>query len=158
MSKYIFVHLLEEVTAAGHTVPAGEILQLTEKSANALVNDGLATYAQPNDETHAEIGAESSTGDEKGANHSNTPENVKTPSEGSKDGLKAHSDLPSPDDIVEKAADDRELTYKALYAQYTDKELRPKAKDAGVEFAYDALKGDIVNAIIDQGKAADFLK
>lgn len=166
MSKYIFVHLLEDVTDAGHTVPAGEIMQLTEKSAHALVNDGLAAYAEPNDETRAEIDAALRTGDEKGANHSNTPENDKTSSEGSKAPLNESNVLPSDEEVAEQVDaavneqfdNDRKMTYDALYAQYTDKELRPKAKQAGVEFAYDANKGDIVNAIIDQGRAADFLK
>jgi len=166
MSKLIFVYLLEEVTAAGKPVPAGEILQLSEKSANALVNDGLATYAEPTDETRAKIDAAQSTDDEKGSNHSNTPETDKTPSEGSQAPLNVSTDLPSDEEVAEQVDaavkeqfdNDREMTYKALYAQYTDKELRPKAKELGVEFPYDANKGDIVNAVIDQGKAADFLK
>lgn len=51
-----------------------------------------------------------------------------------------------------------ELQRKALDSQYKRDELAEAAKAAGVEFAFDAKKDEIVDAILAQDKAAALLK
>jgi hypothetical protein len=51
MSKYIFVMLKEPVTLETGEVPAGEVIELTELSAQALINEGKAAEATPDGET-----------------------------------------------------------------------------------------------------------
>lgn len=46
---------------------------------------------------------------------------------------------------------------KALNDKYTRDDLAAKAKEIGVEFAYDAKKGDIVDAVIAADKAEALL-
>lgn len=54
--------------------------------------------------------------------------------------------------------EERAKVYKALDAQYKKDPLIAEAKAAGVEFAFDATKPVIINAVIDQGKAEVLLK
>lgn len=55
------------------------------------------------------------------------------------------------------AAEELEKTKKALNDKYTRENLAAAAKEAGVEFAYDAKKEDIVNAVITAEKAEALL-
>jgi hypothetical protein len=57
-----------------------------------------------------------------------------------------------------EAAEARAKVYKALDAQYKVDDLKAAAQGADVEFTADAKKADVINAIIDQGKAEQLLK
>jgi hypothetical protein len=61
------------------------------------------------------------------------------------------------DEAAAKAAEIAQIR-EALYSQYKRDELAEAAKQAGVDFAYDAKKAEIIQAIIDQGKVAAILK
>jgi hypothetical protein len=152
MSKQLFVLLETSVVANGQDVPAGEVIALPELSATALVNEGKGVFAEPaehidlDEEPHNEPGedaGEAQTG-ETGQDGTNTQDDLKT--------------APGDAEGQITTSDDREATYKTIYAKYTDAELRPLAKEHGIDFAYDATKKDLVYAIIDQGKAAEFLQ
>lgn len=62
------------------------------------------------------------------------------------------------DEAAQAAAAELERIKKALDDQYKAPELKDAAKDAGVEFAYDATKPEVIQAVIDQDKAAALLK
>jgi len=55
-------------------------------------------------------------------------------------------------------AEEVDRVRKALDAQYKRDELADAAKGVGIEFPYDAKKGDIVEAVIAADKAALLLK
>jgi hypothetical protein len=117
-----FYLLKESVTSNGAHIEAGEVMELTEKSGNALVEEGKAEAVEPEGE----------------------PVNPPSDDEGGEDNGQ------EPDDEAKVA--------KALDDQYKRDELAKAAKEAGVEFAYDAKKGDILNAVMEQGKADLLLK
>lgn len=150
MSKRIYVELKGTILAGGGYLEAGETVELPEKSANALVEEGLAVLT---DQKATEGGnpSQERTGDDSsddtGKGGTNTQDDDKTPGEGAEGG--------NTEDLSDE---DRETTYKTIYGRFKDDELRPMAKEHGIDFAYDATKKDLVNAIIDQGKAAEFLK
>lgn len=56
------------------------------------------------------------------------------------------------------AAEEIERQRKALDDQYTLDELKTAAKDAAVDFAYDATKKALIASIIEQGKTEALLK
>lgn len=60
---------------------------------------------------------------------------------------------PAPGTITDEAK-----VKKALDSQYKADELKDAAKLAGVEFAFDATKPVVIDAIVAQGKAAALLK
>lgn len=123
MSKFLFILLHEEITLAGEPIKAGDVVELPERSAQALINEGKAAEATADGDTQ-----------------------------------KALEDLPPAEDVQKNAEADLEMTRSALDSQYKLDDLKPAAKDAGVEFAYDVKKGDLITAIIEQGKAAELLK
>jgi hypothetical protein len=61
------------------------------------------------------------------------------------------------DEAAAKAAEFEKIR-EAIDGQYKRDELAEAAKSAGVEFAYDAKKGEIIQAVIDQDKVAAILK
>ena len=101
--------LIEQVTFNGAHIEAGEEIELSEKSAKALIAEGKAESLEP---------VESEKQDE------------------------------SPAD--DKAALDKKYTSKIP-------ELKEHAKAADVEFKHDATKAEIIEAVIEAGKAADVL-
>lgn len=64
----------------------------------------------------------------------------------------------NPDDEAAAKAAEVEKIREAIDAQYNRDPLAAAAKEAGVDFAYDAKKGEIIQAIIDQDKVAAILK
>lgn len=151
MSKRIYVELKGSILAGGGNLEAGEFIELPEKSANALINEGLAVLAEKkgnDDQNDPPKLTGEGTGDDSGQGGTNTQDEDKTPGEGSQGEITT----------TDKLEADRETTYKTIYGRYKDDELRPLAKEHGVDFAYDATKKDLVNAIIDQGKADKFLQ
>lgn len=67
-------------------------------------------------------------------------------------------DAPPATDPKKDEADQVEKQRKALDAQYKADDLKDKAKEAGVDFAYDVTKSDLIAAIIEQGKTEALLK
>lgn len=106
--------LIEQVTFNGAHVEAGEEIELSEISAQALIAEGKAEALEP---------------------EALEPEAPKTP-----------DDTPADDKV-------------ALDKKYTSKipELKEHAKAADVEFKHDATKAEIIDAVIEAGKAADVL-
>lgn len=70
----------------------------------------------------------------------------------------AAADLPSDAEVAANQEADLALTKKALDDQYKRDELAEAAKAAGVDYAYDAKKAEIIEAVVSQGKAAALLK
>lgn len=126
------VRLLESVTWNYTNVEPGEVVDLPEKSAKALIEEGKAEAAE--EQPPADPNAGSATGGE-----DTTPEQ---PTAG--DG-----------DVVDPEEERAKLT-TALDKLKRD-ELADKAKELGIEFKYDAKKGDVIDAVIDAGKAALFI-
>ena len=116
------------VSFQGKDRPAGDVLDLPERSAKCLVDAGVAGYVP-------EQAPVSPPGGEKDEKSSLLPD----------------GDLVAQEDEVAR------LT-KALEDQYKRDELADAAKIMGVEFKYDAKKAEIVAASIEQGKAAALLK
>lgn len=133
-----YVLLKESITLSGSHIDAGEYVDLSEKSANALIEEGKASHAEPFEETRKspEVHKEPSEGDK--------DESVQTPSEGQENEAGAENEA--------------EKITKALNDQYSRTKLAEEAKKVGVEFPYDAKKGEIVRAVIEQGKAEALLK
>jgi hypothetical protein len=128
-TKHVF--LKENVTFNGSIVEAGEVIELSEKSAQALINEDKAAEATPDEETAKALeGVGSPENDETGDPHL-------TPSEDQKD----------------QAGEALELITSALNAKYNRDPLAEEAKAVGVEFPYDAKKGEIIQAVIEAGKA-----
>lgn len=63
-----------------------------------------------------------------------------------------------PDTNGPEQGEELENKRKALDDQYKKDDLAEEAKKVGVEFAYDAKKDVIIQAIIDQGKVDEILK
>jgi hypothetical protein len=64
----------------------------------------------------------------------------------------------NPNDKAAAKAAELEKIRAAIDGQYKRDELAAAAKEAGVDFAYNAVKPDIIQAIIDQDKVAAILK
>lgn len=120
--------ILEGLTAADGPVKVGATFTTNAASADALVREGWATIEGDNSQKDQDP-----AGGQPGA----------------PDGGQSTND---PDE------EELERIRQALDDQYTAPELAKAAKEAGVEFKYDAKKGEIVQAVIDQGKASDVLK
>lgn len=121
------VKLIEAVTVESGEVAAGEYIELSEKSAKALIAEGRAELDEE------QIEADSITEKQKAAE-----EEAKAIAE-------------------KKAVEELAKTRKALDSKYKVEELAAAAKEAGVEFAFDAKKADIIEAIIAAGKAEALL-
>lgn len=131
--KPVDVKLLEAVTMYGQEAKPGAVITITELSAQALVKEGKAEYVQ-------EEGQTSPQGNETGDQDPKDP-NEEGGQEGATEG---------PDEV--------DLLKTALDNQYKRDELAEAAKEAGVDFAYNAKKGEIIQAAIDQEKAEALLK
>lgn len=140
MPKYVHI-LAAGVYHAGGEAEVGEVLQLPDLSAEALVKEGLAEEVTPDGATKAAL-------DEIEGKVPNVPENQSTP-EGAVEGL-TDGNAVDPEE--------RAKVEKTLDAQYKRDELAERAKEVGVEFPYDAKKAEIVAAVIDQEKAEAVLK
>lgn len=143
MSNTKYVLLDEAVTFNGAIVEAGEVIELTAKSAQALVNEGKGRHAEPDEETNKALG---------GQNGGKSPEGT----ESSKTGETPDPHLTPSADPNNEAGDENEdlaLVKKALNDKYTRDELADEAKKVGVEFPYNAKKGEIIDAVIKAGKA-----
>ena len=132
MSK--FVKLVVPVTWQGMDVAAGEVIEVNDQSAEALIRDGAA----------AEYKAKSEEGS--------------GPADGAENPGHEVGESGAPDHATPDPALTIEMDKKALDAQYKADELKKAAKDVGVEFPYDANKGAVIEAIIEAGKAALLLK
>lgn len=113
----------------GARIPAGEPVNFDEATALQLVKEGSAVPAGQ------ETVKKTSVANEMGGVNSN------------------------PAGDQENAAEvEIQCVTKALDERYKRDELAEAAKVAGVEFAYDAKKAEIITALIDQGKAAALLQ
>lgn len=124
------------VTVGRSEIPVGDVIDLPTADADSLIADG---FAKAEKVAAAQTAENDPEGDEK------TGE-VQTPS-----GTPGGSTDDGQDDEVVKIR-------KALDAQYNKDDLIKAAKDAGVEFEYDAKKAEIIEAVIAQNKAAVLLK
>lgn len=115
------VLLHASITLEGVDLEAGNVVELSEKSAQALINEGNAVES--------------------------SPEGEPIEKEDAADPVAQYQ----PEAALEK-------TRKALDDQYKMEELKPAAKEAGVDFAYDVTKANLIAAIIEQGKAEALLK
>jgi hypothetical protein len=126
MSKRIFVLLNAAITLEASEIAAGEVVELTELSAQALIKEGKAVKATPDGETADAL-------------------------KQLQEGGQPNQEPVDPDAELEKVR-------KALDDQYKADELKAAAKEAGVDFAYDVTKTNLIAAIIEQGKAEALLK
>ncbi|NIK67930.1 hypothetical protein [Paenibacillus sp. BK720] len=127
------------VTAAGVTlkgayIAVDQIVELSDKSASALIAEGKAIEATP-------TGVSADVLDDKVPGEGNTPGNQE-----------------------DDTAAEIERQKKALADQYnldgggTKPGLKDAALAAGVDFPYDVTKGDLIDLIVAQGKAVDLVK
>jgi hypothetical protein len=132
MSK---IHIdVEGVTFGGEDVKIGTVVEVSEMGFKALVSEGKGRPVDENDQPV--------------------------------DLAEASAELPSDDEVAAKAAGNLELTKKALADQYNLEEggvngkpgLKEAALAAGVDFPFDAKKGDLIDLIVAQGKAAELIK
>ncbi|AYP68442.1 hypothetical protein HWB91_gp72 [Bacillus phage vB_BboS-125] len=155
MPKYVHI-LTPGVYHAGGEAEVGEVLQLPDLSADALVAEGKGEEVTPDAETAKalqELGQNSGPAspglNETGEGVPKQGETQQQP-EGATEG---HTEGSAVEDPEERAK-----VEKALDAQYKRDELAERAKEVAVEFPYDAKKAEIVAAVIDQGKAEAVLK
>lgn len=118
---------------AGAEAEVGEVLELGDLSADALISEGMAEEIEP-------------AGQNDPDSNENQNDGVKVPR---KDGAQEGET---------EGAEEVEKITKALDAQYKRDELAERAKEVGVEFPYNAKKDEIVKAIIEQEKAEAVLK
>lgn len=126
MTKTMTVYLASAITFNGAIVDKGESIELPEKSAKALIEEGLAeagTSSKAKKGTSQTSGEKDGQSNEEGEQGSETDEN----------------------ELIRKALDDK---YKGKVP-----ELKEHAKEADVQVPYDATKADIIEAIIKAGKA-----
>ncbi|MGP9042108.1 DUF7210 family protein [Cytobacillus kochii] len=135
MKKIKQIILNEPVTFNGAIIQAGEVLELSELSAKALVEEGKGE----------EVTAEE---------NQNPPEGTEVTEEGGK----AKEDLRHSENKEDGAGDDTALVVKALEDKYNRDPLAEAAKGVGVEFAFNAKKGEIIQAVIQAGKAEVLLQ
>jgi len=140
MSKTKYVLLKEPVTFNGAIVEAEEVVELGALSAKALIDEGKAVEVTPDAETGKAL---------EGAG-----------SPGSGDNTDPHQVVPSEPKIDPENDKDKdlELTKKALNDKFNRDPLAEEAKAVGVEFPYDAKKGEIIQAVIEAGKAEVLLE
>lgn len=125
MAKTVKVFLTSAITFNGAIVDKGESIELPEKSAQALINEGTASESKKEAlEASNENGEQTPTGDDNG----------------SQDESYA-------------------LNMQALNDKYVGRipELKEHAKEADVQFPHDATKGEIIEAIVQAGKAEAIL-
>lgn len=125
------VLLTAPVTFNGAHIEAGEVIELGELSAQALIEEGKAKAAEPTAETKDAL------------------ERPETPQEGED----ADPHLTPSEDDEEPAEEELARMTKALNAKYTRDDLADEAKAVGVEFAFNAKKGEIIQAVIEADKA-----
>lgn len=142
------------VTHQGAPVDKEEVIALGAVSARALIKEGLAELMGE------EGGVNAADTNQDGAGSGKVGDHDQNHSKESKGALEMNTgvQLPTDEEAAANKEADRELTVKALDDQYKRDELAEAAKEAGVEFAYDARKADIIQAVIDQEKAAALLK
>lgn len=119
--------LIAAVTFESGEIQPGEYIEVSEKSAKALIEEGRAV-----------IDAEQEEADRILEKQKAAEEEAKALAE-------------------KKAIEELTKTRKALDGKYKVEELAAAAKEAGVEFAFDAKKADIVEAVIAAGKAEALL-
>lgn len=129
------VKLLEPVTFGGSIIDAGEEVNLSELSAAALVKEGGAEYV-------GEI-SPASLGD--------LNENQGEGTTGTPEGEKALEGQINAQEELEKIK-------KTLDAKYNRDPLAEAAKEMGVEFAFNAKKAEIIDAVVEAGKAEALLQ
>lgn len=129
------IKLLVPVTLEGTIVEAGEEIVLSEKSALSLLEDNLAEAIE--DQNDATIGVSDDT--------LNT-DTLGTPGE----------DESANDEL--NAVEEIEKVRKALENKYKRDEVAAAAKELGVEFHYNAKKSEIIEAVIEAGKAEFMLQ
>lgn len=127
----MFILTKKTVTLRGKDVPPGEVIEVDDRSGAALIAEGAGEEATPTVGTQNALDAGGNTGGNTGGNQD--------------------------DEEAAKAAE-LERIRAAIDGQYKRDELADAAKEAGVDFAYDAKKGDIIQAVIDQDKVAAILK
>lgn len=122
MTNTIIVTLLVAITFNGATVEAGESIELPAKSAESLIAEGGAKRNEPSEAPGLP------TGDEKDEGEQSTT-----------------------DELTE---DWKALKTKALDDKYKGQipALKEHAKEVDVQFAHDATKAEIIEAIIAAGK------
>lgn len=128
------VKLLEPITLFGSVAQPGEVVTLPELSANALIREGKSVNT-----SQERTGEPQTDGKEK-------------------DDQTPHGEVEGGTGASGQQESGGELLAKALDAQYKRDDLATAAKDAGVDFAYDAKKAEIIQAAIDQEKAEALLK
>lgn len=134
----------------GARIPAGTVCDYPEEIAQQLIKEGSAVLADP-PQTITPPVIPAGTPPVGGADGqpAGTPadttgkKNDETPAAGG-------SGNPVDDEAVKQAA--------ALDSQYNKENLIAAAKEAGVDFAYDAKKAEIIAAVIAQGKAEALIK
>ena len=119
------------VTFGGTILPAETDVDLPEADARRLVDQGDAEYVDPAD-----------------AKPSKAPAKGAKPSKAQAAEAEAQA----------AEAEAIEQQRKALDGQYERDALAEAAKAAGVEFAFDAEKADIIGAVMAQGKTEALLK
>ena len=131
----MLVKLLTATIHKGKVKPAGATIEVSENDGAIMVSNKQAEALEgkkqntvpPKDpeNPNSETGGEKEPGEETGGQETSNPENTV----------------------------DREAVCKALDNKYNRDPLYDKAKEMDIEIAYNAKKGDIINAIIDAGKA-----
>ena len=127
------------VTFGASIQKAGTEIDLPAEDARRLVEQGDAEYVNPAD---AGEGTAAPAGD------------------GNENPAGDGNENPAGDGTAAPAADQApiDLQKKALDAQYKRDDLAAEAKAAGVEFAFNAKKEEIIDAVIAQEKADALLK
>jgi len=126
----------------GARIPAGTVCDYPEEIARQLIKEGSAVLADPlqtitppvNDADGQPAGTPADATGKK---------DDETPAAGGPGN-------PVDNEAVKQAA--------ALNSQYNKENLIAAAKEAGVDFAYDAKKAEIIAAVIAQGKAEALIK
>lgn len=120
----------------GGRVNAGEVLTLNSAIEEQLITEGSAEEVAG--EAQANV--------------------VADPNTSIQDGKTNDNGEPTAEEREATAAAAIEKIKKALDNQYKKDELAEAAKVIGVEFAFDATKGAIIEAAVAQGKAEALLK
>lgn len=123
------------VVYKGKRVEIGDVIELPPTSADALVDEDKAEYVESQP-------AGGHTERKTPTDLPNTPTNTQN----------AHGGNQTVQGL------DAQATADALDKQYTLPELKEAAKTADVDFRYDDNKPQVIQAIIDQGKAPQLLK
>ncbi|WP_433958544.1 hypothetical protein [Cytobacillus horneckiae] len=120
--------LLNTITYNGTFVEVDEVIELPEKSAQALIEEGKAKEVKADKETKEALDDRKSDGED-------SPHLI-------------------PSDGKENAGEDEAtLSAKALDDKFNRDALAEVAKQVGVEFPYNAKKGEIIRAVLEAEKA-----